>query len=252
MKPTPWEARPGRSVIIAQDGSSTATGSTLTKRKSTRIEEPLVLPRADSSEPPMETFVFMDERYSLRIYEFGRRHVGLRYLSIVAETLMHGLVWLGIVGILFLAQTEAGAPRTILANLIMGLLIDMGMCGLLKLLVKRNRPHYNQGRIFASVPIDDYSFPSGHSSRGGFLWMFFCAFEPFGVPQPVKLLLIVAPAALAASRVLVGRHYLADVVCGFFFGCFFYVATLIFWLPEDTVNSIWFQLNAAIPLFRDR
>jgi len=246
MKPAPWESRQGRSIVVAEH-----SGSTATKRKGTRIEEPLKLPQETHSEPQVESLIITDEKYSLRIYEFGKRHPSLRILAVITENLMHGLVWLVLVTGLFLWQAESGSRRNVLANLILGLLIDISLCAILKLLVKRSRPHYNQGHILASVTaVDDYSFPSGHSSRGGFLWMFFCGFDPFGVPLPLKLLLFVAPVMLALSRVVLGRHFLSDVVVGVFAGCFFYIMTLAFWLSEPVVDSIWFQLTAAIPLVR--
>jgi membrane-associated phospholipid phosphatase len=248
MKPAPWEALSKRSKVISQHG--TAPAGTSAKSRPSRIEDPLVLPRADPSEPQMDAFVLIDERYSQQIYDFGKRHPTLRLVAILLEYLLHGALWLAVVFMAFLFQTNPGGLRTILANLFFGLVIDVALCSLVKVMVRRQRPHYNQGTIFASVKLDEYSFPSGHSSRGAFLWMFFCAFDTTGTSFLVKFVLILAPIALALSRVLLGRHFLSDAVCGLFFGWFFYVLLLTFWLHDGTVDVIWEELRMTVPLSR--
>ncbi|XP_030469417.1 probable lipid phosphate phosphatase beta [Syzygium oleosum] len=127
--------------------------------------------------------------------------------------------------------------RPLLAPLILGLLLDLALVGLVKLLFRRPRPVYNKNMSVA-VSVDHYSFPSGHASRvffvaalvylsadamegavvesrsGGFVdrWIADGSERKF-----VELVVLVASAwaaATANSRVLLGRHYVCDVLAG--------------------------------------
>lgn len=95
-----------------------------------------------------------------------------------------------------------------------GLLLDIAVIGILKVIVKRKRP----------APIDDplavgpdiYSFPSGHASRSTYLVYFFLRIWPIA--------LIYIPPLLAwsfyvcMSRLLLKRHYMFDVYVGALLG----------------------------------
>lgn len=214
-----------------------------------------MLPRANPGEFQMDSFIQIDEKFSTRIYMIGRRYPTIRFLAVVLEYLVHGILWLAVIFTAFLFQGHEEQylrNKTLLANFFFGIIIDGALCALVKVLVRRQRPHYNEGSIFATVNFDEFSFPSGHSTRGALAWMFFCAFEPFGTPFYVKFLLILAPVTLALSRVLMGRHYLSDVVCGVFLGWFSYILLLVFWLSPEVVNVIWRELRMTVPLVNNR
>lgn len=54
------------------------------------------------------------------------------------------------------------------ANLFLGLWIDIALIGLAKGSFKRQRPVYNHlGDFVVIVGVDKFSFPSGHASRWG-------------------------------------------------------------------------------------
>ncbi|KAL3743231.1 hypothetical protein ACJRO7_018524 [Eucalyptus globulus] len=127
--------------------------------------------------------------------------------------------------------------RPLLAPLILGLLLDLALVGLVKLLFRRPRPAYNKDMSVA-VSVDHYSFPSGHASRVCFVAALVClsaeAMEGAvaesrsggfvdrwiaegGERKLVELVVLVASvwaAATAGSRVLLGRHYVCDVLAG--------------------------------------
>ncbi|XVE57693.1 hypothetical protein DITRI_Ditri04bG0110000 [Diplodiscus trichospermus] len=115
--------------------------------------------------------------------------------------------------------------------LILGLLLDLALIGLIKLTFRRARPHYNPN-MSPAVHADNFSFPSGHASRVLFLASLFhlilrndvglvsdviqrwIKFEPCFVLFGVWVWAIMT----ATSRVLLGRHFLFDVLAGAFIG----------------------------------
>ncbi|XWS61960.1 hypothetical protein CRYUN_Cryun07bG0169600 [Craigia yunnanensis] len=115
--------------------------------------------------------------------------------------------------------------------LILGLLLDLALIGLIKLTFRRARPHYNPN-MSPAVHADNFSFPSGHASRVLFLATLFhlillndvglvsdfiqrwIKFEPSFVLFGIWIWAIMT----ATSRVLLGRHFLFDVLAGAFVG----------------------------------
>ncbi|MBA0806102.1 hypothetical protein Gohar_005573 [Gossypium harknessii] len=79
---------------------------------------------------------------------------------------------------------------------ILGHLLDLALIGLIKLTFHRTRPHYNPN-MSPVVHADNFSFPSGHASR---------------------VIVWVWAILTAISRVLLGRHFLSDVLAGAFVG----------------------------------
>ncbi len=82
----------------------------------------------------------------------------------------------------------------------------------LKFLVRRARPEGEWGKMVRRI--DPYSFPSGHSSRGGAMATMGLLIGPlwFGV------LLATWGVLLALSRVALGVHYLSDALGGLLLG----------------------------------
>lgn len=78
---------------------------------------------------------------------------------------------------------------------------------LIKFSIRRERPR-SPGE-FVTFQYDIYSFPSGHSARMAALavgTIFFYA--------PLGWVLVVVTLAIAAARLLVGVHYLSDIIVG--------------------------------------
>ncbi|XP_038996234.1 probable lipid phosphate phosphatase beta [Hibiscus syriacus] len=111
--------------------------------------------------------------------------------------------------------------------LLLGHLLDLALIGLIKLTFRRARPHYNPN-MSPAVHADNFSFPSGHTSRALFLSTLFhlivqhnedlvsdfiqrwIKFEPGFVLLGVWVWAIMT----ATSRVLLGRHFFFDVLAG--------------------------------------
>ncbi|XP_065857946.1 probable lipid phosphate phosphatase beta isoform X2 [Euphorbia lathyris] len=129
------------------------------------------------------------------------------------------------------------------SSLLFGLLLDLALVGLIKIIFRRRRPPYNP-HMSAVVSADNFSFPSGHASRvffvaalvsltadaiaaalvelragGGFVDRWIVGDDPKLVSS---LVLVVRAWAImtAFSRVLLGRHFFLDVLAGACLGVF--------------------------------
>ncbi len=134
-----------------------------------------------------------------------------------------GWLWyaMGLVILLF-----GGADRfpTLLAS---GLATGVGSLLFLKLkrVCNRDRPCAISTHCWASLlPPDQFSFPSGHSITA------FAVATPMFLHYPTLMLgLIFCASSIAVSRVVLGLHFLSDVVAGCAIGfCLGYLAYLIF------------------------
>jgi undecaprenyl-diphosphatase len=105
-----------------------------------------------------------------------------------------------------------GGPRRGVALKAMGsgVLVSLLLCHLLKRLVARRRPGEFAPHVFHTpAPQDAYSFPSEHSIAA-----FACS-----VPLGLEFSLLAIPLAfltisICASRVVLGEHFLSDVLAG--------------------------------------
>ncbi|CAO2039990.1 unnamed protein product [Urochloa humidicola] len=132
-----------------------------------------------------------------------------------------GRIWLPVpISLLLLSVSvspanASGAVSPLLAGLVAGLVIDLAFVGLVKVAIRRPRPAYNAKDMYVAVAADHWSFPSGHSSRAFLVAAFLAA----GGFRPREALFFWATAT-SASRVLLGRHYVLDVVAGALLGVF--------------------------------
>ncbi|KQK00650.1 probable lipid phosphate phosphatase beta [Brachypodium distachyon] len=136
-----------------------------------------------------------------------------RLLLKALEVAGDGRIWLPVpISLLLISTTTSSTVSPLLVGLVAGLVLDLAFVGLVKLVVRRQRPAYNVEDMYVAVAADHWSFPSGHSSRA-FLVAAFLA--DGGFP---RLALFLWAAATSASRVLLGRHYVLDVVAGAWLG----------------------------------
>ena len=103
-------------------------------------------------------------------------------------------------------------------------------------MVKRKRPQMNQMDMFFTVSVDNYSFPSGHATRAGLVAVFF--YVNFNYSQNFLAAVIAWTLLVSVSRVLLGRHFVSDVVAGYVIGMLEYKLLEALWLSEDTCRSI--------------
>lgn len=85
--------------------------------------------------------------------------------------------------------------------------------GLIKHIVRRPRPLYNKNMSVVFV-VDHWAFPSGHSSRVCLIAGLVCLSDlGFGF-EVMRFGVCVWACCTSVSRVLLGRHYVFDVVVG--------------------------------------
>ncbi|VFQ70753.1 unnamed protein product [Cuscuta campestris] len=178
----------------------------------------------ESEAPPpsqlLRRLIDFDTELSLRLYTLA--HPILPYSLLKSlEISGDGRLFFPVVISLLLTTTAATA---FLINLLLAAVLDLALIGLLKHLIRRPRPVYNQN-MFLSFSVDHWSFPSGHSSR-----VFFIATMFYLSPDLVQRSLIEAgygsylgqfvhivgawAVITSGSRVLLGRHFVLDVVAG--------------------------------------
>jgi membrane-associated phospholipid phosphatase len=109
--------------------------------------------------------------------------------------------------------------RPFLPPLLLGLLLDLAFVGLVKLIFRRPRPpHNNASTMNIAVSVDHFSFPSGHASRVCFVaslaHLSAAALPDYKALNYALLLVWVWAVLTSVSRVLLGRHFLSDVIAG--------------------------------------
>ncbi|KAK3610882.1 hypothetical protein CHS0354_009749 [Potamilus streckersoni] len=154
----------------------------------------------------------------------------LRPLMKILEISCHGIPWL-LGNLALLLSVHRTEHIEILVNLLTALILDLIIIAIVKLLFRRQRPVHNQMDMFATVSIDNYSFPSGHASRAAMLVCFFL----FHVTDNAyhRILVILWSLVVSSSRVFLGRHHVLDVTCGFALGIIEYLLVYNIWIPQN-------------------
>lgn len=145
---------------------------------------------------------------------------GLRWLFATASRLGNGIGWYLLALVVLLGHgTAAVVPMALmLASGGVGVLIYLSI----KRRTARLRPLNRNQRLEISVaPLDQYSFPSGHTLHAVNFGIQLVAFQP-------SLWWVVLPFALlvALSRMVLGLHYLSDVLVGGAIGALLATLTL--------------------------
>ena len=90
--------------------------------------------------------------------------------------------------------------------------------------------------MFVTVSVDKFSFPSGHATRAIVLFLVFACLYP--LPTFLVLPIGVWSLAVSASRVLLGRHHVLDVVGGVAIGIAEYLVLSMTWMGEEKAKYI--------------
>ena len=116
----------------------------------------------------------LDVRTSKSLFKAGA--VVPRAVYKLLEYSGDGILWLVLAAAALASPLSPACRRALWINFLIGLLVDLAEVGLLKVTVRRCRPAYNAlaKDMFVVVPVDHFSFPSGHSSR--------CAAAPTPLP----------------------------------------------------------------------
>ncbi len=123
-----------------------------------------------------------------------------------------GWLWyaMGVVVLLFGGDTRYEALEAAAASSSTGVILFLR----LKRMFNRQRPSEIQPHCWATLlPPDQFSFPSGHTITA------FAIAVPLGIFYPSLMVgLLFCAVSIAVSRVLLGLHFLSDVVAGCLIG----------------------------------
>lgn len=181
-----------------------------------------------------------DRDASYGVYRWYDENISTRFPLLALELSGHGIPWLVIPILIFLFKTQLSPVAAALTlNFLALTVLDLIVIVLLKPLFRRPRPVYNTGIGPATVhAVDQFSFPSGHSTRAGFLSSFVCyslCYHHGGLPSWIvfpsfMVATIFWAVALCLSRVALGRHHVLDVIAGYFLGISYAFIWDPFWI----------------------
>lgn len=163
-----------------------------------------------------------EQALCLRINRACHR-TSLRRFFVAASRLGDGIAWYALMASLAVAGGASGS--TAAAQMAVAGIVGVLLYRLLKTRLVRERPFISHAGIrLGTVPLDRYSFPSGHTLHA----VCFTTLALAHFPALATLLLPFA-AAVAASRVVLGLHYPTDVAAGAALGAILAELTLRFW-----------------------
>lgn len=147
----------------------------------------------------------------------------------------HGIPW--IIGTLVcLTRSNTLAGQEVLVNLLLALILDVMTVAGMQKLVKRKGPWEMSPSFLDYLAMDTYSFPAAHASRAAMVSKFLLAHLVLAVP--LRILLVLWAMLVGMSRVLLGRHHLTDVGCGFALGFLHYSLVEMVWLSSSTCQAL--------------
>jgi len=154
-------------------------------------------------------FLEIDERLSARLRVAEKPGV-LRTASVLLGHTGDSWFWIAGLAILYFTGTDYWKMRAL------ALLVGIGITALavfaIKFAVRRKRPEGELGQIYRRT--DPHSFPSGHAARAAML-----AVVAIGLgPAWLGVLLAFWAIAVVLARVMMGVHYLSDVLAGALLG----------------------------------
>lgn len=154
---------------------------------------------------PPEGLIAREARWCRRANHYGRRR-SIRALFSVLSRLGDGMFWYVLMAALVLLDGLDGLQAS--AHMALTGVAALTLYKGLKRWTRRPRPFTADLRIRAWIaPLDEYSFPSGHTLHAVAFTVVALAYYPWLAP-----LLLPFCAGVALSRVVLGLHYPSDVL----------------------------------------
>ncbi|KAM9841292.1 inactive phospholipid phosphatase 7-like [Aulostomus maculatus] len=160
---------------------------------------------------------------------------GCRSMVTLLALTGHGITW--IIGtIVCLTRSNTLAGQEVLVNLLLALILDVMTVAGVQRLVKRRGPWEMTPGFLDCVAMDIYSFPAAHASRAAMVSKFLLSHLVLAVP--LRILLVLWAFLVGLSRVLLGKHHLTDMVCGFALGLFHFSLMETVWLSSNACQTL--------------
>lgn len=171
---------------------------------------------------PPEGIAAREARWCRRANQYGRRR-GIRIVFSVLSRLGDGVFWYMLMGALVLADGLDGLQASV--HMAATGVVALTLYKALKRWTRRPRPFAADVHIRAWVaPLDEYSFPSGHTLHAVSFTVVALAYYPWLAP-----LLVPFTAGVALSRVVLGLHYPSDVLAATGIGLLLGTLSLQLW-----------------------
>ena len=189
-------------------GSATAKSAVQQSRHASSIPQPRPNSTMQQRQPSLlQRYLHWEEGLTLAANRLSRKTWVRRFFSAISR-LGNGWGWAAILALLlWLDGREAISP---ILWMIVTTFIGTGLYWSIKRLAARPRPSEHCHRIVLSEPpLDQFSFPSGHTLHAVNFTLQILFFAPIlgWIAVPFALL-------IAASRLILGLHYLSDVLVG--------------------------------------
>jgi undecaprenyl-diphosphatase len=120
-----------------------------------------------------------------------------------------------IFGVFLILRKDRRNAVILMGGMLLVFFLDLS----LKLAFQRGRPGSD------TILMDSYSYPSGHTFASTFFFLFMAylsnvRFSNFKVRWPIIFFCLLMPSVIGTTRVLLGVHWLTDVLAGFAIGTF--------------------------------
>lgn len=153
----------------------------------------------------VKNFLLQEQQWCVLANAWAEQTWVRRYFQTVSR-LGDGMVWYLLMAVIMVVEGSRGIP-VFLHMAVMAVATAL-LYRILKRWTKRPRPFARDSRIQVwTAPLDEFSFPSGHTLHAVSFSLVALAYYPALAPVLVPLAI-----SIALSRVILGLHYPSDVV----------------------------------------